>query len=139
MLTIDTKFFDTVEVDTKDVIEFNKPILGFDDYNKYALIALEDNHIQCLQSIDSKDICFLVSSPWMYKSDYEFDIHEEDKKVLDIDEDNTMVLNIINIPGDIEKMSINLMAPIIINSKTKKALQVVLHKSDYDTRHLIKT
>ena len=136
-MVIEIKFFDNIEINDSEIIDFVKPILGFDEFKKYILIDIEDTSIKCLQSIENKDICFLVSEPWQYFSDYEFDVFDQDKKLLELNEENAVVLNIMNIPGDIKRMSINLMAPIIINNLNKSALQIVLNNQSYRTKHLI--
>ena len=43
---------------------------------------------------------------------------------------------LMTIPGsDIREMTANLLAPVVINSRTNEGCQVVLDKSDYRTKH----
>ncbi|MBQ8970572.1 MAG: flagellar assembly protein FliW, partial [Lachnospiraceae bacterium] len=41
------------------------------------------------------------------------------------------VLTTVTVPHEIENMSINLMAPLIINIATKKATQIIVENGDY--------
>ena len=45
-------------------------------------------------------------------------------------EDEMLVLVTVTVPHEIEKMSVNLMAPIIINVATRKAAQVILNDDE---------
>lgn len=45
------------------------------------------------------------------------------------------VYTIVVIPEDIQKMTTNLRAPIIINRETKKGIQAVVNDEEYDVRH----
>jgi len=44
---------------------------------------------------------------------------------------------IVSIPADPRKMSINLQGPILINTKTRLAKQLVLVNSKYKVKHYI--
>jgi flagellar assembly factor FliW len=46
--------------------------------------------------------------------------------------EETIVLVTVTVPHDIKKMTVNLMAPVIINAKTRKGAQVILTEGDND-------
>ena len=48
-----------------------------------------------------------------------------------------MVLSIVVVPEDINKMTMNLKAPIIINTKNNRGMQVVLDTDKYGVRHYV--
>ena len=43
----------------------------------------------------------------------------------------------VTVPEDIKKMSINLKAPIVINTPTMKGCQVVAENPEYEVKHMI--
>ena len=48
-----------------------------------------------------------------------------------------MVLSIVVVREEVEKISMNLKAPIIINTKNNKGMQVILDTDRYSVRHYI--
>ena len=64
------------------------------------------------------------------------DITEEDLEELSIKkQEEVQVYNIVTIPHDPKEMTVNLMAPIIINTSNLRGKQIVLNESEYGTKH----
>jgi flagellar assembly factor FliW len=135
-MQIDTLRFGTVEVDEEKVIEFGDGIPGLEQYRKYALLQFEESYpIVWLQSMDDTGICLPVLDTFSVLSDYVFDIDESDVKLLELNApDELHVVSVVVIPEDIQGMTVNLAAPIIINIVTGKAKQIVLSGSEYNVR-----
>jgi len=67
--------------------------------------------------------------------DYVFDIDETDVKELNLKSpDELHVVSVVVIPEDIQGMTVNLAAPVIINTITGQAKQIVLSGSEYNVR-----
>jgi FliW protein. len=57
---------------------------------------------------------------------------------LDIkDLNHILVFAIVVIPDEIEKMTANLKAPIIVNAENNKGMQILLDNDDYMIKHPI--
>lgn len=139
-MQINTKHFGSIEIDEKGIISFSQGIPGFDNYNKYILLGSNDDKspFQWLQCIDNTDLAFAVANPFVIKKDYEIDIPDNAVEELEITSpDDVITLSIVVVPEDINKISMNLKAPLIINSKTKKGKQIVLDTDAYTVRHYI--
>lgn len=137
-MIINTKFFDEIEIQDKDIISFDSGLPGFEDIKKFVLLDA-DSHgmLKCLQSVEYKDIAFILANPWDIVGNYEMDIDDEMLEELgDKDANNLLAYSILNISR--EKMTANLMAPVLININTNKGKQVILYKSKYTIKHLIK-
>ena len=52
-------------------------------------------------------------------------------------EDNALVLVTMTIPSDVTKMTVNLNAPIVINTESKKGVQSVVANDEYDVKYPI--
>ena len=52
-------------------------------------------------------------------------------------EEDLSMLVTVTVPEDIKKMSINLKAPIVINTATMKGCQVVAENPEYQVKHQI--
>jgi flagellar assembly factor FliW len=138
-MKIETKFFDVIEFDSETIINFIDPILGFEEYKKFILIDIEDNDsLKCLQSTEEKNICFILADPWKFFENYDFDFSDDSQEKLGVKEtDELIVYNIANIPGNLSEFSLNLMAPIIINTNNKQAIQFVITDDKYHTKHFV--
>ena len=49
-------------------------------------------------------------------------------------EENTLVLVTITVPHEIEKMTVNLKAPIVINGENRKANQIITDDEEYSIK-----
>lgn len=131
-----TKFFGDINVDNNDIIYFEEGIPGLEEYKNYVILNIEDSNIKCLQSIDEKEICLLLINPWDYFKDYEIELSSKDINLLEINSyEDVLVYNVITIRDD--KITVNLLAPIVINVKNNKARQVILNEKKYSIRQEI--
>lgn len=137
-MIIDTKYLGRVDIDDKSIIEFSEGILGFEHLKRFVIINILGTPLfKCLQSVDEKGTAFIVINPWDIFKDYEINV--DDKELLSIgssDSKNLMVYSLLTITP--QKITANLLGPVIINYSSQKGKQVVLYKSSYTTRHEIK-
>jgi len=135
-MQIDTLRFGTVEVDENKIIEFGEGIPGLEQYQKYALLQFEESYpIIWLQSMDDSGICLPVLDTFIVLPEYIFDIDDSDVKLLGLNSpDELHVVSVVVIPEDIQGMTVNLAAPIIINTITGHAKQIVLTGTEYNVR-----
>ena len=135
-MQIDTLRFGMVEVDEAKYIEFDEGIPGLEQYHTYALLQFEESYpLVWLQSTEDMGICLPVLDTFAVLPDYVFDIDDSDVKKLELsDPDELHVVSVVVIPDDVQGMTVNLAAPIIINTTTGKAKQIVLSGSEYNVR-----
>ena len=135
-MQIDTVRFGSVEIDDEKLIVFDEGIPGLEDYHKYALLQFEESYpIFWLQSTEDGGICLPVLDTFKVLEGYVFDIDDTDVKELELGgPENLHVVSVLVIPEDIQNMTVNLAAPIIINLVTGKAKQIILPGSDYNVR-----
>jgi len=139
-MRLDTKHFGPVEINEDKIIHFNKGLIAFNEEKRYCILENQDKGLPfCwLQSVDKPDLVFVIINPFLFKKDYDFEISDEDMKELDVrGAEEAAVFSIVVIPEDIKKMTVNLLAPLIINTRTKQGKQIVLPDKHYSTRHLI--
>lgn len=139
-MIINTKHFGEIEVEEGNILFFNEGVLGFENVKKYFLIndKDEDSPFKWLQSADQPNLAFVVINPFSIKKDYDIKLEKEIVEALEIEkEEDVLVLSIVVVPEDISKISMNLKAPLIINTERKKGLQLVLDTDSYNVRHYI--
>jgi len=135
-MQVETLRFGTVEVNEEKLINFSDGIPGLEQYQKYALLQFEESYpIVWLQSMEDSGICLPVLDTFNVLPDYVFDIDEVDVKALELNSpDELHVVSVVVIPEDIQGMTVNLAAPVIINTKTGNAKQIVLSGSEFNVR-----
>lgn len=111
------------------VIELVEPFPGFPDHRHFALVRLDDDGLLCaLQGLDdAAPLRFLVVPPASFFPSYAPEIDDEVARALGITTPgDALVLVIVN-PGDgLSDSTANLLAPVVINTVTRRAAQVVL-------------
>lgn len=139
-MKLNTRHFGEIEVNEDRIIDFPNGLVAFDDLKKYLLIENEDKRIPfCwLQSLENPDLAFVLINPFLFKKDYSFEFSDENMAELAIrGPEDVAVFSITVIPQDIKKMTANLLAPIIINPRSRKGKQIILQDKHYSTKHFI--
>lgn len=136
-----TRLFGEIEIDESKIITFEDGIIGFPDMKKFTLIFDEEKEgrpsISWLQSMDEPEIAFLVMDPLFVCETYNPSVEEELLKNLGtIKEDNLYVLVTVTVPQNIKELAVNLKAPIVINTDTRKASQIIV-EDDLPVRYRI--
>ncbi len=135
-MKIKTARFGELDIKDEEVIIFPQGPLGFEGYQKWVLV--ENGLLGWLQSVEDETLAFVVGNPFEFYVDYQFDVTDVEMKELGIgSKDEVNVLSIVSVPPKVEEMTINLLAPIVVNSKTKHAKQVVLNNNFYTVRHFV--
>ena len=135
-MQIDTLRFGSVEVDEAKLIHFDAGVPGLEEYKKFTLLQFEESYpIIWLQAIDYGGVCLPVLDTFAVLPGYVFNIDDEDVKELGLTgPEDLHVVSVVVIPDDIQRMTANLAAPIIINTVTGKAKQIMLNGSDFNVR-----
>ncbi len=141
-MNIITKNFGEIEVNDAKIITFPSGIIGFPDIKEFMLIHDDDKDdgggVRWLQSLGEPGFALPVIDPLLVRPDYDPTIDDDLLKPIgEVNVENMLVLTTITIPHEIENMSINLMAPIVINTDTKKAVQIIIEDDNYEVKFRI--
>lgn len=138
-MEIETKPYGKMTVHEKLLINFPYGIPGFEEYKKFVLLDAEQASFFWLQSIENKDLAFILVDPQFFRPDYFLNVSSFDLNSIKIDEKDAdiLVLSIVTIRENSE-MTANLAGPIIINRKNKEARQVINDDAKWLVRHFIK-
>lgn len=139
-MKINTKVFGEIEVNEKKVIHFENGIIGFPDLKNFLLLYDEEkedgNRISWLQSVEEPSFAIPVINPLLVKEDYSPIVNDELLAPIgEFDPEEILVLVTITIPNNIENISVNLKAPIIINAITRKACQIIVENDEYIVKY----
>ncbi len=140
-MNFQTTRFGLIEVDETNVIHFPEGLYGFEGEEKFALLPFDPNvecPLQWMQSLQTPDLAFVVTNPFIYKPDYKLNLTDDDKKRIGVEEDDTIsVLVIVKIPSEFVNMTANLIAPLVVNNRNLVCKQFVMTTLEYDTQHYL--
>ena len=138
-MIISTKYHGEAEINSDEIITFNKGIPGFPEEKEFVILPLSDDDVfYVMQSLSTQELAFVLSSPFNFFKEYDFKLEESVVDELGLDSENDVILySILTLQEPFEKTTANLQAPVIVNSKKRKAKQVILHSEQYSTKHLI--
>jgi flagellar assembly factor FliW len=117
-----------VDINEKSVITFPSGLPGFADLATFAIVKCEQTEpIQWLQSMEDMDISIPIINPFLIKKDYEIEVSDDELDIIESQsEEEMIVLNIMVLPEDLSKMTVNLMAPILINANEMLGVQIMM-------------
>ncbi len=109
-------------------IELVQPLPGFPDRRQFALVQLDEDGVLCqLQSLEDPELRFLVMSPVPFFPDYAPEVADDVVEDLRITSpDDVVVLLVLNAGESLATTTANLMAPVVVNTSTLRARQVIL-------------
>lgn len=136
-MRVRTARFGDIEVPEEATLWFPVGILGFPGLGRSCLLPHGGTAgLRWLQSLDDPTVAFLTVEPHLVFPDYEADVCEADVLALGIRRpQDTALLVVLTLSEDGSDVTANLLAPIVINTKTREARQVVLEGDRYQTRH----
>ncbi|MBF0344091.1 MAG: flagellar assembly protein FliW [Nitrospirae bacterium] len=116
--------FGEIEVEDDKIISFPRGLTGFEALKRYCLLDT-DKAVKWLQAIDAPEIAFSLVDPFVMFTDYSFTAVDEVEEFLECKKvEDLLVLVVATITG--KDMSVNLRAPIVINTSNMKAAQLMI-------------
>ncbi|MGG0655025.1 flagellar assembly protein FliW [Rummeliibacillus pycnus] len=136
-MKIDTKFLGQVIVTPEQLYSFEEGIPGFPEEKQFALIPFgKETPFILLQSTKTTQIGFVTAFPYTFKADYAFDLSKQDVEALKIEkQEDIITYAIVTLKDTLPNSTINLLAPIVINTKTKQGRQIVLNENNQELLH----
>ncbi|EPE62048.1 flagellar assembly factor FliW [Exiguobacterium sp. S17] len=133
---IETDYFGKIEVNEEETISFVNEVPGFPDSKTFVLIPYGDDlPFWSLQSIEDLACAFVVTNPFWHKADYAFELTDGTKEQLAIGEaEHVSVYAIVTLREPFDASTLNLKAPIVIETKERRGKQVILDDA-YSARY----
>ena len=138
MRKVNTLRFGDVEVAEDKVVHFADGIPAFEDEHEFVIVPYdEESPYVFLQSLTTPDLAFLMTVPFIFFPEYEFELDDENQGKLELtSQEDMLIYTLITVNGGkVRDMTANLMAPVVINTANMQARQIVLDRSSYNTKH----
>ena len=120
-------------------LDFVTPMPGFPDHRRFVLVRLDESDLlYSLQSLDEPGLRFLVVAPQPFFPDYRVDLTSVEpgqRELLGVeDPDDALVLLVVTPGARPADATANLLAPVLVDSATRRAAQVVLNGTGLPVR-----
>lgn len=140
-MLVRTKFFGEVDLPEEKIVTFDRGLIGLPDYKRFTILydcEKEETNISWFQSLEDPAFAMPVIKPWLVKEDYNPVVEDELLQGLEeLTEENLVILLTMNVPPELKNMTVNLKAPIIINSDTRKGAQIAVENKDYEIKYRV--
>ena len=136
-MKISTSYHGDIEIDNQQTLTFNQGIPGFLEETEFVILPLpEAEAFQVLQSIQTKEVALIITEPFQVFLDYDFQLEPQEIEKLQLQQaEDAAVYVLLTMSDSVEKITANLQAPVIINTKKQLAKQVILMNTAYETKH----
>ncbi len=138
-MNLTTQRFGDVTIPENKIITMSKPVLGFEHLKRYCIIERDDTEpFLWFQSVDDPNVAFMIINPIVVCPDYRIEVNPrelDELRIKDVREVETYA--IVTVPDRPTDISVNLQGPILINTRTRLAKQLVLVNSCYRVKHLL--
>jgi flagellar assembly factor FliW len=118
-------------------LAFVRPLPGFNELRRFVLVEIggEDGQEPVLfelRSLEEPAVRFLAAVPTAFFPDYAFELDEAECADLGLkNESDALVLVLLTIGREPAETTANLLAPVVVNARTRAAAQVILSGSDW--------
>jgi flagellar assembly factor FliW len=118
------------------VLEMVQPMAGFPDRRRFALSRLDESGTVCdLYCVDDPQLRFVVVPPAPFFADYTPEIDDSITAELGVEsEDDLLALLVVTLGDTPESATANLLAPVLVNHRTRRAGQFLLDDLDLPLR-----
>jgi len=134
--SVNTTRFGELTVPEEDVFTFKWGLPGFGFLRDFVVLAIENQKPYVwLQSLERAEIALPMIDPWALFDDYDPHLPSVTAAVMEIERPDDFCLMCICVVGpDAKEMTVNLLAPIVLNLRTRVGRQVMLEDCDYSVR-----
>jgi flagellar assembly factor FliW len=128
--------FEDLVFSPDDVITFNDGIPGFEDNKKFVIIRNENYApFEWLVCVDGTKLRFAMLNPMIVYNEYSPNISRTQVEDLCLqNSEDILMYAFVTISALPSESTLNLAAPVIINTKEKLGRQIILENSQYSTR-----
>jgi len=143
MPSLDTKNFGRIAFEPQDAIEFPRGLPGFEDRRRFLAIRQERTApLVFLQSLEDPGLCFTTAPVLAVDPQFRLKMSEEDRETAGLASvrrprigKDVWALAVIAVRET--GPTVNLLAPLVINLRSLRAVQAVMGESAYSHRHAL--
>jgi flagellar assembly factor FliW len=131
-MKIQTSRFGLLDVSDETLLIFPAGLVGFPACRRFVILdTAEDSDYQWLQSVDEPSLAVVIVDVYLVQPEFRIDVPDEGLAELDMTQtDSLSIMAVVTIPsGEPTQATANLRAPLVVNLRTRKAKQIILHET----------
>lgn len=139
-MKINAKYFGEIDYEQEDIIHITDGLFAFESYTEYLPISFhgENDKMLSLQSLEDETLSFILMNPFEFFPEYTPEPDEKEWKSLGATSEQDISYYVLCVIRDTPAEStVNLRAPLMVNSLNRKAKQVILDNPNYSFRHTL--
>jgi flagellar assembly factor FliW len=123
------------------LITFPQGLVGFPEMKEFRLLEPDGGYpLKFLQSTEHPEVSFTCMDAAAVKMDYEVPLEESVAQVLSLENpEDALVLLLMVVPADPSQATANLAGPLIIHTKTRIGVQVILDITQFPLKYPVYT
>ena len=134
MIVVDSTRFGDLEVPADSVIDLPAGLIGFPSANKFILVEHKPP-FSWFHSCDDPNLAFVVIDGAEFGQHYNWKPPLNDRDCDFKEADEFAILLIVTVRSDPSLTTVNLKAPLFVNIRNRKGVQVIFDDARYSTRH----
>lgn len=140
-MKIETSQLGTIQIAEDKIISMPAGMPGFPGRRRFIILEREETRpFYWYQCVDDPDLALVIMNPYLFKPDYLVDLKPALKEMSwETDEQDSLKLYVVvnASEGVPEKVTANLIGPLVINTRKREAVQIIIHDSLYSHQHPI--
>lgn len=135
-MIFNSKVHGPIEYEEKNILTFNKGILGFENLRKFILVDLKEYEpFKLFHSLEDDELGIVVTSPYEFFEEYEVKLSSDVIEHLGIKKpEDAIIVTTVTLSSDPKKITTNLQGPIIINSVNNLGEQIIIDNGKYKVK-----
>jgi len=143
MPVVETKNFGKISFEPESELEFPCGLPGFDSSRRFIAVRfVESDPLVYLQSLEDPGLCFITAPIQAVDPQYRLKVSAEDLAHLGLPAarqprigEDVLALTVVSIRET--GPTANLLAPVLVNLRNRKAVQAVSEEAGYSHQHAI--
>ncbi|MEJ2025499.1 MAG: flagellar assembly protein FliW [Deltaproteobacteria bacterium] len=140
-MKLQTRDFGQIDIEEEKVIVMPFGMPGFPDAKRFVILDRKEiRPFLWYQCVDDPELAFVIINPNLFKPDYVVDLKAALREMSwkNQGEEDLAVYAIVNASEGVpEKITANLIGPIVINTRKKEATQMVISGSPYSHKQSV--
>lgn len=140
---METRNFGKISFEPESELDFPRGLPGFDNRKRFVAVRfVESDPLLYLQSLEDPDLCFITMPILVVDPSYRLKVAGEDLEQLGLSANrqprigqDVMALTVLSIHE--AGPTANLLAPVLVSLRNRKAVQAVAQEAGYSHQHPI--
>ncbi len=139
MIEFESSRFGVIRVEGAKVIRLVRGMPGFEGLRDFVLLDHDsDGVFKWLQSIEDPGVAFLLTYPRLFKSGYTVPLRDNYLQDLGASSVDSIVVFVMVSASEVKgSVSLNLKAPVLLNTGSMLAMQCIIDRDEYECRFAV--